>query len=419
MDENNQIINGTNEIPAPEVPVETPVEAPVEAPVEVPVQAQQPYTPAQQQAPAYQGYYAPPTPPAPARKPKDKKKGLIIAIILILVFGVVAVSGILSYFFYFEPLERYEAAVEDMEDGEYEDAREEFEELGDFKDSAQLISECDYLEAEELMENGDYEGAIAIFEKLGDYEDSAEKLAECNYKIASDYYENADYENALTHFQAAGDYSDSTIMVTKVTYDYAIDIYENENRYGDAVALLEGIRGYNDSEARIAEIEEVYFTLLDDYLYQPYITIINVNDPMHLIRRDTLQLAYDYANNYAAAVEALYGGYSYSEGGRYIISYSLSESVNGLNEAGLDLADRYDEYIELLANPPAKYAALYNLLVQAQAPFRNYCDYVFKLTTDTPETFITTAVSLFVICTPFIDQMADELSHINTNTHTA
>ncbi len=415
MDENNQIINGTNEIPAPEVPVE----APVEAPVEVPVQAQQPYTPAQQQAPAYQGYYAPPMPPAPARKPKDKKKGLIIAIILILVFGVVAVSGILSYFFYFEPLERYEAAVEDMEDGEYEDAREEFEELGDFKDSAQLISECDYLEAEELMENGDYEGAIVIFEKLGDYEDSAEKLAECNYKIAAVCYENEDYENALTHFQAAGDYSDSTIMVTRVTYDYAIDIYENENRYGDAVALLEGIRGYNDSEARITEIEEAYFELLNDKIIEPYQLIGKTEDPAYMIQYDYLDTVYGICNNYTAAVNALFAGTSYYEGGRIKIPYDIAESFYDGMVAGISLTETYVEYIEILSNPPAKYAAVYNLFAEICDPYVEYCNYVFTNNNVLPEVFKTNAEALFVVIEPYYERINNELSHINTSTHTA
>lgn len=439
MDENNQIINETNEISAPEAPAEVSVEAPIEAPVvpveapvapveapvapveapvvpaQAPVQAQQPYAPAPQQAPIY---YAPPA-PVPVKPAKNKKKGLIIAIILILVFGIVAVSGILSYFFYFEPLERYNAAVEDMDDGDYEDAREEFEELGDFKDSAQLITECDYKEAKDLMEAGDYVSAQIIFEKLGDYEDSAEKLAECNYRIAQAYYADGDYENALTHFQAAGDYSDATIMVTKVTYDYAIYIYENENRYGDAVALLEGIRGYNDSEARIEEIENAYFELLDLYLIQPYLVIITYDDPIHITRHGTLELVYEYCSDYTAAVNALYSGHAHASNGRIVITTDLAQSVYDLNNIALEIVDNYDEHITLLANAPAKYADLYNLFVQAQSPFRDYCNYVFKVTHDTPQTFITNAVSLFVLCTPYIDQINNELNLVNSNTQYA
>ena len=428
MDENNQIINETNEIPAPEAPAEVSVEAPIEAPVEAPVapveapvvpaqtpvQAQQPYAPAPQQAPIY---YAPPA-PVPVKPAKNKKKGLIIAIILILVFGIVAVSGILSYFFYFEPLERYNAAVEDMDDGDYEDAREEFEELGDFKDSAQLITECDYKEAKDLMEAGDYVSAQIIFEKLGNYEDSAEKLAECNYRIAQAYYADGDYENALTHFQAAGDYSDATIMVTKVTYDYAIYIYENENRYGDAVALLEGIRGYNDSEARIEEIENAYFELLNDKIIEPYLLIGKTEDPAYMIQYGYLETVYETCTNYSAGVNALFSGTPYYENGRNKVPYDIADTFRSGMEAGIALKNNFIEYLEILSNPPAKYAEIYNLFVEIKDPYVAYCEYVFINNNVTPDVFKTNAEALYVVIEPYFERINNAVSTATSSSGT-
>lgn len=76
----------------------------------------------------------------------------------------------------------YNKAVGLYEDGNYEEAKAMFVELGAYEDSAKMITACDYAKAVELFEAEDYDGAITIFETIKDYEDSAEYIDNAEYK---------------------------------------------------------------------------------------------------------------------------------------------------------------------------------------------------------------------------------------------
>ena len=71
----------------------------------------------------------------------------------------------------------------------------------------------DYKKAVSLMESGDYAEAEQIFSELGDYENSAEMLTECRYAQALELFEQGEYKQAYPMFRELGDYKDSkTIM---------------------------------------------------------------------------------------------------------------------------------------------------------------------------------------------------------------
>lgn len=67
----------------------------------------------------------------------------------------------------------------------------------------------DYKKAGEAMNAGDYAAARELYAKLGDYEDSAEKLTECDYQLALAIDADADPEAAAAAFAALGSYKDS------------------------------------------------------------------------------------------------------------------------------------------------------------------------------------------------------------------
>ncbi len=128
------------------------------------------------------------------KEKKDKTIGLIsflsIAVILI-AFLIVLITVII-------PNNKYNDAIELMEDGKYSEAIIAFEILNDYKDSAEKIEECQtaiidsfYGEALALMTEGKYTEAIAKFESLNGYKDSAEKIEECSLKIQEDKYSSA------------------------------------------------------------------------------------------------------------------------------------------------------------------------------------------------------------------------------------
>ena len=74
--------------------------------------------------------------------------------------------------------ERYQEAEQLLQDGDYDKAAEIFEELADYRDSAEKLKEAVYQKAVQLLQSGKYYRAAEIFEELADYRDSAEKLEE-------------------------------------------------------------------------------------------------------------------------------------------------------------------------------------------------------------------------------------------------
>lgn len=86
---------------------------------------------------------------------------------------------------------KYADALALMEAGEYGEAEEAFEALGDYGDCPAKVSECRYAAALELKEEGRYAEAQAAFEALADYGDSAAMAQECAELAASAEQEEA------------------------------------------------------------------------------------------------------------------------------------------------------------------------------------------------------------------------------------
>lgn len=72
-----------------------------------------------------------------------------------------------------------------------------------------IIPNSKYNAAVELMESGKYQDAIVAFEEMNGYKDSAKKIDECEYQKALSFYENGEYKNAAIAFGGAGDYKDA------------------------------------------------------------------------------------------------------------------------------------------------------------------------------------------------------------------
>ncbi len=143
---------------------------------------------------------------------------------------------------------KYNLAVEYLENGNIEDARYLFEELGDFSDSESMILQCDYMDATALLEAGDYDGAKTAFSNLGSYSDSANMVKECDYQKATEYYNDGEYTEAMELFKSLGYYSNSTSMFN--TVERALI---NENiRYGYYTEEEDMIGNWKDSSGNYA-----------------------------------------------------------------------------------------------------------------------------------------------------------------------
>lgn len=81
---------------------------------------------------------------------------------------------------------KYDEAVALMEEGNYEDAIAEFEEIKDYKDAADRITQCKYDKAVGLYEDLDFQNALDTFNEIPDYEDAGEYIEKCEYELSID-----------------------------------------------------------------------------------------------------------------------------------------------------------------------------------------------------------------------------------------
>ena len=172
---------------------------------------------------------------AAARAKRNKKIAMIAAPIAV----VAMIAGVLIS----NSLQKnsaYQDAVALMESGEYDAAVAAFEELGDYKDSAEQMNNVRYTQALALVDEGNYDSAISIFTELGDYKDSAEQIEQIKETQTEDAYQSAlalfaeeKYQEAKDAFLALGSYKDSAEQVELVSknaipYNEAMKIFLSE-----------------------------------------------------------------------------------------------------------------------------------------------------------------------------------------------
>ena len=139
----------------------------------------------------------------------------------------------------------YQNALNLYNQGRYEEAKQMFAELGSYKDSRNYydwccshienaaiekenaIKEAAYKDALNVYNQGNYEQAKRMFAELGSYKDSSEYYYLCCEKIE--------------------------IAEMDAVYERAMSLYAQE-KYGEAVALLNEIYGHKDSVAKVEEI---------------------------------------------------------------------------------------------------------------------------------------------------------------------
>lgn len=152
----------------------------------------------------------------------------------------------------------YYDAITLYNSGKYEDAVEAFSALGDFEDSAEWIKESKYTKAKLLFENGEYTEADAQFSSLGNYKDSADLALAARYNHACALFNDGELDLAAQLFLELGDYRDSALYAAKalapsinekrqLIYDNAVELYTNQY-YSEALHEFESISDFSDSE---------------------------------------------------------------------------------------------------------------------------------------------------------------------------
>lgn len=111
----------------------------------------------------------------------DSKKAKIIGIIAAAVVVVGIIAAIVL-----KPIitnaNTYSRAEDFLKVGSYEEAKELFDGLGDYKDAADKSKECTYQMATSYISEGDYEKSNEMLEKIKGYKDADSKIHHHDYK---------------------------------------------------------------------------------------------------------------------------------------------------------------------------------------------------------------------------------------------
>ena len=157
----------------------------------------------------------------------------------------------------------YNEAISLMSAEKYDEALSIFTELGGYKDSAKMITQCQtairdsMLEnAKQLIEKGNYYDAIDVLEKLGEHGDSKEQLNIAQYGYANSLFNMGKYNEATTIFKGLGTYENSIEMFNQSQYAYALSLM-NSKSYNTAISLFDELGNYAPAKEKSCECKYI------------------------------------------------------------------------------------------------------------------------------------------------------------------
>ena len=144
-------------------------------------------------------------------------------------------------------------------------AYDAFKALGAYKDSAERAAayETKYNDAVSKEQAGEFDAAIALFTELGTFSNSAEWIIETQnakaYAAAASLMASEKYEEAIAAFKALNGYSDSTtkidecnVAILEREYQKALKLMTDE-KYEESIKAFKALNGYSDSATKISE----------------------------------------------------------------------------------------------------------------------------------------------------------------------
>ena len=212
---------------------------------------------------------------------EQQRKNKIIAII-VTACAVLALAVYLVVTEVILPPKNYEKAVQMLENGQYAEAVEAFEKLGDYEDSLIKYEEASNHRAYELalekLETGDYLGASEDFAKLGDFQDSQTYMVEAenrfDYQNALDMLEQGNYQEAYSLFATLGDFQDAEEHLDRFVKRFAA---RNTIFYGSDNSRLNTNYTY-DSLGKVIYLERKNDTVAYDYYDSGVLKQMEINN---------------------------------------------------------------------------------------------------------------------------------------------
>ena len=299
---------------------------------------------------------------AAQEKEKKQKKRRHIRRIILGTLSALLVLGGLFYGVYFHaiPYYHYYLASRALDNSQYENAKDRFLALDDYRDSAQMALECDYraalsalnggtytslraaqsgfdaladykdsqalakearyIYAEKRFAAGEYENALAYYEMIPAYKDADEKIPQAQYQWAESLMETGDYDAARQKFLALGDYSNAPSSALECLYRPGAQALEK----GEALKAAEyfaQLPGYRDSDV---QLQKAYYTAANQYF----------DDENYTAAAEYYLLAGDYSDAYRRAAGCLYApAVSAMEDGRWAEAAEMLQKIAGYQDA--------------------------------------------------------------------------------------
>ena len=153
---------------------------------------------------------------------RRSRSTIVRRLLLVLVPLLLIAGAAVGYHFYRARLsERYDRAVALYNLGDYTGAVQLFDSLRGYRDSADYSRQAKQIDAQaasyaracKLFENGRWDDARDAFEQLGDYEESSRLALESLYCKGRELIDEGQFEKAREIFLSLGDYSDSPTVV--------------------------------------------------------------------------------------------------------------------------------------------------------------------------------------------------------------
>lgn len=154
-----------------------------------------------------------------SKKKMSTKKLVLLISAVVFVIAVLSVGGYFTYKYLAAPAMAYDEAKELQAAGKYEDAIKKFEELGDYKDSKDLIWECYCGIGDDYFDKGKYNNAIKTYRFAIEMKDSNtlhDKIWQCYCKIGDRYLKNKKYTKAIKTYNKALELKDSDEVRSKI-----------------------------------------------------------------------------------------------------------------------------------------------------------------------------------------------------------
>ncbi len=179
----------------------------------------------------------------------NSKSILVLTLVCSAVVVAIVVSLVLLV-----PMVKYTKAMALFNNKDYGNSSKSFSEMGDYRDSKQMVLESDYNYANQLVGEKEYERAISILSHIENYKDSQEIKREANYLFARLKIDTKDYKAAISILKNLNQYKDSSGLLTSATYHQAVQYYESGD-FSTSKQLFQSVKDYEDTADYLSDIE--------------------------------------------------------------------------------------------------------------------------------------------------------------------